>query len=273
MGYLNVFGWLLVLAVLIVGGLLTWLIAWLIEWLITWVANWVNGAAIGPRAERVVRLIALVLAIWFALVIVLTVANAVFVANFSLFTSPITRDMSSRSPALSAPPSAAVVQQQVPPQDRTSPLVPSTVPTDTTTVVTNNTFIALKYDETGGTGLTSGQTRLAALYLRDAMGAGSTQSAMEAAIASIQREAAASHATTFQGATLTLDQHQAWLVGCSDASRVDFPADTSIVFDKMPKGPAQVYIQVPFAQGVPIRTKDTFSGCNAPAGFWAVAVR
>jgi hypothetical protein len=131
---------------------------------------------------------------------------------------------------------------------------------------------SLKYDETGGVTLTTGQTRLVADYLREAMAASGTQAAMEKAIASIQIEAANAKATTAQGKTLKLDQRVAWLVWCSDSTNADFPTDTSDVFDKIRQGPGKVWIQVPFATGVPLRSKDTFSGCNAPSGFWAVRV-
>lgn len=130
---------------------------------------------------------------------------------------------------------------------------------------------SLNYDESNADPLTSGQTRLIALYLRDAEAAGTTQAAMEAAIVAIQQEAAASNATVMQGSTLTLPQRVAWLVWCSNAQSVDYPADISDVFDLLPQGPGRVWIQVPFAEGVPLRSKDTFSGCTG-GDFWAVRV-
>lgn len=130
---------------------------------------------------------------------------------------------------------------------------------------------SLNYDETNGDPLTPGQTRLIALYLRDAEAVGTTQAAMEQAVSLIQQEAAAVNATVQQAASLTLDQRVAWFVWCSNASAADFPADVSDVFDKLPQGPGRVWIQVPFAEGVPLRSKDTFSGCTG-GDFWAVRV-
>jgi hypothetical protein len=142
----------------------------------------------------------------------------------------------------------------------------------TTGAVPAVTYTSLNYDETNSDPLTVGQNRLVAEYLREAMGAGGTQAAMESAIMAIQIEAANAQASVFEGATLILDQHHAWLVWCSDASGADFPTDTSDVFDTLRQGHGMVWIQVPFAPEVPLRSKDTFSGCNSPTGFWAVAV-
>lgn len=132
---------------------------------------------------------------------------------------------------------------------------------------------SLNYDETNADALTPEQTQLIALYLR--ILAPITQAQLESAVSQIQVEAAASSAVTFQGSTLTLDQNQAWLVWCSDATAVDPPADVSLVheislLDVNTLG--RVWIQVPFATGVPLRTDDTWTGCNATAGFWAVKV-
>ena len=131
-------------------------------------------------------------------------------------------------------------------------------------------FVWLNYDETDGDLLIPGQSRLIALYLREAEGQGTTQAAMEEAVRLIQHEAASANATTMQGLTLTLPQRQAWLVWCSDASKVDYPTDISDVFDMLPQGPGRIWIQVPFAEGVPLRSDDTFLGCTGE--FWAVAV-
>ena len=88
---------------------------------------------------------------------------------------------------------------------------------------------SLKYDETGGTALVPGQKQLIALYLR--LPAPISQAALEAAVAKIQQEAVAANATTFEGLTLKLDQKVAWLVWCSDATKVDPPADVSLVHE------------------------------------------
>lgn len=132
-------------------------------------------------------------------------------------------------------------------------------------------IVELKYDETGGTNLTSGQSKLIALYLR--LKAPISQGALEGAVAKIQQEAATTKAATFEGTTLTLDQRQAWLVWCSNASQVDPPADVSLVHEVTlldPKTVGRTWIQVPFANGVPLRSDDTWTGCSEK--FWAVAV-
>jgi hypothetical protein len=134
-------------------------------------------------------------------------------------------------------------------------------------------YVSLNYDETNGDPLTPGQSQLIALYLR--IPAPITQTQLETAVSQIQQEAAAANATTFQGSTLKLDQHQAWLVWCSDATQVDPPADVSLVHEITLLDPStlgRVWIQVPFADGVPIRSDDTWKGCNSQTGFWAVAV-
>jgi hypothetical protein len=113
--------------------------------------------------------------------------------------------------------------------------------------------------------------QLIARYLRIA--APISQASLEAAISQIQQEAVAAHATTFQGQILTLDQHQAWLVWCSDGTQVDPPSDVSLVHEVTLLASntlGRVWIQVPFAMGVPLRTDDTWKGCNP--SFWAVAV-
>lgn len=134
-----------------------------------------------------------------------------------------------------------------------------------------STYASLKYDETNGTALITGQSKLIALYIRDAMGQNGTQQAMEAAISNIQVEAQNTKATVFESSSLQLDQRQAWLVWCSNADTADFPTDTSDVMDKLRHGPGRIWIQVPFAQGVPLRSKDSFSDCTG-GKFWAVAV-
>lgn len=130
-------------------------------------------------------------------------------------------------------------------------------------------FVSLKYDESGEF-MPEGQTRLIALYLRDAQAAGSSQEAMEKAISLIQQEASTVEATVFEGTTLTLDQHQAWMVWCSNSEGINPPSDVSDVFDNMPTGPGKVWIQVPFGENVPLRSDDAWTGCAD--GFWAVAV-
>lgn len=130
----------------------------------------------------------------------------------------------------------------------------------------------LKYDETGGVVLAPGQKQLIALYLR--LPAPISQNALEGAVAKIQQEAAAAKAMVFEGLNLKLDQRQAWLVWCSNATAVDPPADVSLVHEVTLLDPAtvgRVWIQVPFAEGVPLRTDDTWTGCSGD--FWAVAVR
>ena len=131
-------------------------------------------------------------------------------------------------------------------------------------------FVSLKYDETDGENVATGQTRLIAFYLRDAQAAGATQEAMEQAAAAIQQEADTVEASVFEGNTLQLDEHWAWLVWCSNADGVNPPADVSDVFDMLPQGPARFWIQVPFAEGVPLRSDNTWTGCAD--GFWAVTV-
>jgi hypothetical protein len=132
--------------------------------------------------------------------------------------------------------------------------------------------VMLKYDETGGVLLPTGQTKLVADYLR--IPGQVSQVQIEAAVAAIQAEAVAVGATTVvTTGTLVLDQHYAWLVWCPDATAVDPPADVSHVMDPSLLDTTtlgRVYIQVPFAAGVPLRTDDTWSGCTA---FWAVAVK
>lgn len=129
---------------------------------------------------------------------------------------------------------------------------------------------SLNYDESNNDPLSVGQNQLIALYLR--LPAPIMQSDLENAISQIQQEAAAVNATVFEGSTLTLDQSVAWLVWCSDATFVDPPADVSLVheitlLDSTTVG--RVWVQVPFAEGVPLRSDDTWVGCNA---FWAVLV-
>jgi len=133
-------------------------------------------------------------------------------------------------------------------------------------------YVSLNYDETNGDPLTTGQMQLIARYLR--IPAPISQAALEAAISQIQQEAVAAHATTFQGQILTLDQRQAWFIWCSDARMVDPPSDVIVV---QPTRPApetfgSIWVQIPFAPGVPRRVDDTWRGCNSPSGFWAVAV-
>lgn len=132
---------------------------------------------------------------------------------------------------------------------------------------------SLNYDETNADALVPGQKQLIALYLR--IPAPISQTQLEYAVSQIQTEAVAANAVTFQNSTLTLDQHQAWLVWCSDATQVDPPADVSLVHEitlLATNTVGRVWIQVPFAQGVPLRTDDTWKGCNSPTGFWSVAV-
>ena len=141
-------------------------------------------------------------------------------------------------------------------------------------VVQSNGFVSLNYDETNNDSNAVGQTQIIAQYLRIPAPIG--QTTLEAAISQIQHEAAAANATTFQGNTLTLDQNQAWLVWCSDATQVDPPADVSLIHEitlLAQNTIGRVWIQVPFASGVPLRTDDTWSGCNSPSGFWATAVK
>ena len=122
---------------------------------------------------------------------------------------------------------------------------------------------SLKYDETGGTALVPGQKQLIALYLR--LPAPISQAALEAAVAKIQQEAVAANATTFEGLTLKLDQKVAWLVWCSDATKVDPPADVSLVHEITLLAKAtvgRVWIQVPFAEGVPLRSEYLTDVCK-----------
>lgn len=152
-----------------------------------------------------------------------------------------------------------------PPPAQGVPITPPAAPSGSTANA------SLNYDESNADALTPGQSQLIALYLR--IPAPITQSQLETAVSQIQQEAAAANATTFQGTTLTLNQNQAWLVWCSDATQVDPPADVSLVHEiTLLAGDTRgrLYIQVPFAQGVPLRTDDTWTGCNGT--FWAVAV-
>ncbi len=132
-------------------------------------------------------------------------------------------------------------------------------------------YVSLNYDESNGDALTPGQENIVAKYLRDAEAAGVTQAAMETAIGFIQQEAARVGATVFEGKELTLDQHQAWLVWCSDATGANVPTDASVIFDQLPQGPGNAWIQIIFDQRVPVRGDNTFKGCNGT--FWAVAVK
>lgn len=132
-------------------------------------------------------------------------------------------------------------------------------------------IVALKYDETGGVKLVVGQSKLVAEYLR--LESPISQSALESAVAQIQLEADKAKVTRHEGSTLTLAQDQAWLVWCSNATAVDPPADVSLVHElTLLAGDTfgRIWIQVPFAEDVPLRSDDTWSGCSAQ--FWAVAV-
>lgn len=132
-------------------------------------------------------------------------------------------------------------------------------------------IVSLNYDETNGDPLTAGQTKLVALYLRDAMGASGTQTAMETAIAAIQREAATASATVKQGSSLTLPRSNAWLVWHSNADQVGkVPTDVSDVLGSLRTGKGKIWIVVPFAAGVPWPTANTFEANDGQ--FWAVAV-
>ncbi|MBI3577390.1 hypothetical protein HY086_05120 [Candidatus Gottesmanbacteria bacterium] len=147
-------------------------------------------------------------------------------------------------------------------------VLPTAAPTAAPSM--NIIVVSLKYDETGGIKLTPGQQKLVSQYLRDAMAKGTTQPAMESAVRSIQAEATSAKATVYTGNTLALNQLQAWMLWCPNAKEVDTPTDVSDVFNKLEAGPGKIWIQVPFAEGVPLRTKNTWKGC--PEGFWAVAV-
>lgn len=133
-----------------------------------------------------------------------------------------------------------------------------------------NTTVSLKYDETGGTELTPGQTTLIATYLR--MTAPIAQSNLEQAVGQIQQEAANAKAEVHEGTTLKLDQRVAWFVWCPNSTEVNPPADVSDILDKLLANETlgKVWIQVPFAEGVPLRNDDTWQGC--PGKFWAVAL-
>lgn len=135
---------------------------------------------------------------------------------------------------------------------------------------TQTAYVSLNYDETNGDPLTPGQSQLIAIYLRAAMGSNGTQSAMEAAISSIQREAQAANATVREGNTFVPPRDHSWLVWCSNASGVTEPTDVSDVFGTHRTGPGKVWVVVPFAAGVPLPTLNTFSNCGG--SFWAVAV-
>lgn len=127
----------------------------------------------------------------------------------------------------------------------------------------------LKYDETNGISLPKGQTKLIALYLRDAMAAEGTQSAMEKAVSLIQKEAASVGAETGHGKTFTPDRSHAWLVWHSNANQVtQIPTDVSDVMGSHRKGAGKVWIVVPFADGVPRPVKNTFS-CTEGEFYWA----
>ncbi len=131
--------------------------------------------------------------------------------------------------------------------------------------------LGLNFDETGGDALSLGQSQIAAAYLR--IDAPISQGALEAAAASIQREAAAAGVPQFSSATLVLDQNVAWLVYCQNATVVDPPADVSLVHEVSLLAPgttARFWIQVPFAEGVPLRSDDTWVGCDT--NFLAVSV-
>jgi len=133
-------------------------------------------------------------------------------------------------------------------------------------------YVSLNYDETNGDPLTTGQMQLIARYLRIAPPI--SQASLEAAISQIQQEAVATHATTLEGPILKLNQRHAWLVWCSDARKVDPPSDVSVVHEETllaPETHGRVWIQIPFADGVPPRVDDTWKGCTE-TGFWAVAV-
>lgn len=159
----------------------------------------------------------------------------------------------------------ALVNKVSLPEEPSATLPPPAAPSGSTA----NT--SLNYDETNADALVPGQSQLIAVYLRIA--APITQGQLENAVSAIQQEAAAANATTFQGSSLTLDQHRAWLVWCSDSTNVDPPADVSLVHEitlLASNTLGRVWIQVPFADGVPLRSDDTWTGCNGT--FWAVAV-
>lgn len=143
-----------------------------------------------------------------------------------------------------------------PPQDFPSEALPATS--------------SLNYDETNSDPLPAGQSRLVAEYLR--LESPISQQTLESAVAAIQQEAANVQAETYEGATLTLNQNQAWFVWCSNGTEVDPPADVSIIHEQslLADGTVgQVWIQIPFADGVPLRSDDTWQGCES---FWAVKV-
>ncbi len=178
------------------------------------------------------------------------------------------------TPTAAPTPTQAPTSTPVPPTATRVPPTSAPTATITTTIAISPStgIVSLKYDETNGTALTPGQSRLIALYLREA-GAGPSQAEMEKAVAAIQLEAKNAGATVFQGSTLKLDQHHAWLVWTPNALNSEQPNDVSKVYSSLPLVAipptlGRVYIQVPFAEGVPLRTKDTWSG----AEYWAVAV-
>lgn len=132
-------------------------------------------------------------------------------------------------------------------------------------------YISLNYDETNSDPLTPGQKNLVAVYLREAMRAGGTQTAMETAIRSIQNEAQEVGATVKEGESLTLPRDHAWLVWCPNATNANVPPDVSDVFGTHQTGLGKVWIVIPFAPGVPWPQNNTFTGCIG-GKFWSVAV-
>lgn len=116
--------------------------------------------------------------------------------------------------------------------------------------------------------LVAGQTTYLAYYLCTAIEAGTTQDAVEKAIAEIQKEAAGVGANIWEGQSVTIPEWQAVLVWCSNASGVVTPNDVSYPIDEQHPAAGQVYELPPIGGGVNARS---FSGCEA--GFWAVAVR
>lgn len=127
---------------------------------------------------------------------------------------------------------------------------------------------SLKFDETGGMVLAPGQTKLIALYYR--LPAPITQAALENAVKQTQLEAKNAKAEVHQGKTLKLDQRKAWGVWCSNATKVDPPSDVSLVHELSLLAATTVgrfWVQVPFAEGVPLRNDDTWTDCQGE--FWA----
>lgn len=210
-----------------------------------------------------------------ALILVLLACSGltVFAANRGLFAAPAPTQ---ETVPTTAPTESPVVSDTPVPVINTPTPIPNTptvAPTQPSVAVQPNRFVVLNYDESNSDPLTPGQTQLIALYLR--IPAPISQASLEAAISQIQLEAAATNTTTLQGPFLKLDQNQAWLVWCSDATQVDPPADVSLVHEVTLLASntlGRVWIQVPFAAGVPLRSDDTWIGCNSPSGFWAVAV-